>query len=50
MYFFGNRNQNNLKGTMKIVDENYLPWRIYGISVKDYKNLILQLKQKMGQL
>ena len=47
MYFFGNRNQNNLKGTMTIVDENYLPWHgIFGISAKDYEKFNITAKTK----
>ena len=49
MYFFGNRNQNNLKGTMTIVDENYLPWHgIFGISAKDYEKFNITAKTKNG--
>ena len=49
MYFFGNRNQNNLQGTMAIVDENYLPWHgIFGISAKDYEKFDITVKTKSG--
>lgn len=49
MYFFGKRNQNNLKGTMTIVDGNYLPWhRIYGIEVKDYERINISVNTKSG--
>ena len=51
MYFFGNRYQNNLKGTMKIIDENYLPWHgIFGISVKDYEKFDITAKTKSGTI